>query len=89
MPLLTTLFDFPVHIATATSLFVMITAGAGTLTHIVRGDYGSFTGITLALAAGAVVGGQVGAHLSRRVAGHTIIRLLALASAAVGIRLLL
>jgi uncharacterized protein len=90
VPLLTTVFAFPAHIATATSLFVlMITAGTGTLTHILHGDYGSFTGITIALAVGAVIGGQFGALLSRRVAGHDIIRLLAIALAAVGIRLLL
>lgn len=90
VPLLTTFFDFPANIATATSLFVlMFTAGAGTLTHILQGDFGSFTGITIALAAGALIGGQFGALLSRRVAGHNIIRLLALALAAVGIRLLL
>jgi uncharacterized protein len=90
VPLLTTFFDFPAHVATATSLFVlMFTAGAGTLTHILHGDYGSFTGITIALAGGAVIGGQAGALLSRRVAGHNIIRLLALGLAAVGVRLLI
>jgi uncharacterized membrane protein YfcA len=90
VPLLTTFFDFPARIASATSLFVlMITAGSGSLIHIVHGDFGSFIGITVALAVGAVIGGQVGALLSRRVDDHGIIRLLALALAVIGIRLLL
>ena len=89
VPLLTTFFDFPAHVATATSLFIlMITGAAGTLTHILHGDYGSFVGITIALAIGAVMGGQAGALISRRVAGHNIIRLLAVALAVVGARLL-
>lgn len=90
VPLLTTFFAFPAHLATATSHFVlMIMAGAATVTHIVHGDYGPFVAITVALAIGVVVGAQVGAALSRRVAGGLIIRLLALALGLVGIRLLL
>ena len=90
VPLLTTFFAFPAHIATATSHFVlMATSGAATVTHIVHRDYGTFVGITLALAAGVVAGAQAGAAISRRIAGNSIIRLLALALAVVGIRLLL
>ena len=90
VPLLTTFFNFPAHIAVATSLFVLlITAGAGTLTHLLRGDYAHFAAITLALAAGAVVGGQFGALLSQRLSGHNLIRLLSIALAVVGVRLLL
>jgi uncharacterized protein len=90
VPLLTTFFDFPAHVATATSLFIlMFTAGAGTLTHVVHGDYDSLVSIAVALAAGAVIGAQVGARLSHRVAGQNIIRLLTLALAIVGVRLLI
>ena len=48
-----------------------------------------YFGLTLALAAGVIVGAQVGATLSRRVSGSAIIRLLAVALGLVGIRLLL
>jgi uncharacterized membrane protein YfcA len=90
VPILTSFFAFPAHIASATSQFVQIfTSGFGTLTHIVRGDYASFVGVTIALAVGVIIGAQIGAAISRRVAGSSIIRLLAVALGLVGIRLLL
>ena len=90
VPLLTTFFSFPAHIASATSQFVAIfTSGFGTATHIVHRDYASFVTVTIALAVGVIVGAQFGAAISRRVAGSLIIRLLAVALGLVGIRLLL
>jgi uncharacterized protein len=90
VPILTTFFGFPAHIASATSQFVQIfTSGFGTLTHILHGDYASFVTVTVALAVGVIIGAQVGAAISRRVAGSSIIRLLAVALGLVGIRLLL
>jgi uncharacterized membrane protein YfcA len=90
VPILTTFFGFSAHIASATSQFVQVaTSGVGTVTHIFHGDYASFVGVTVALAAGVIIGAQVGARLSRRMAGSSIIRLLAVALGLVGIRLLL
>jgi uncharacterized protein len=43
----------------------------------------------VALAVGVIIGAQAGAALSRRVAGSSIIRLLAVALGLAGIRLLL
>lgn len=89
VPLLTSFFGFPAHIATATAQFVlMFTALTGTITHVVQGVYGPFLRLTIELAAGVVVGAQVGAALSRRVGGGLIIRLLAVALGLGGIRLL-
>ncbi len=90
VPLLTSFFAFPAHIATATAQFVlMFTAGAGALTHALQGVYRPFVRITIELAIGVVVGAQIGAALSPRVEGAIIIRLLAVALSLVGIRLLL
>jgi uncharacterized protein len=90
VPILTTFFAFPAHIASATSQFVQVaTSGFGALTHLVHGDYASFVGVTIALAIGVIIGAQAGAAISRRVAGSAIIRLLAVALGLVGIRLLL
>jgi uncharacterized protein len=90
VPLLTTFFSFPAHIASATSQFVAVfTSGFGTVTHILHGDYASFVSVTLALAVGVIIGAQFGTAISRRVAGSAIIRLLAVALGLVGIRLLL
>ena len=90
VPILTTFFAFPAHIASATSQFVQIfTSGFGTLTHVLHGDYASFVSVTVALAVGVIIGAQFGALISGRVAGSAIIRLLAVALGLVGIRLLL
>lgn len=90
VPLLTTFFAFPAQVAAATSQFVlMIMAAAGSLTHLVHQDYGPLLVVILPLAIGVVVGAQIGAALSRRIGASLIIRLLALALGAVGIRLLL
>jgi uncharacterized membrane protein YfcA len=90
VPVLTSFFGFPAHIATATSHFVLMVMAAGaTLTHAVHRDFGGFVPITLALAIGVIAGAQLGARLSTRVPGGAIIRLLALALAVVGVRLLL
>ncbi len=90
VPILTTFFAFPAHIASATAQFVQVaTSGVGALTHVFHGDYAGFVSVTLALAAGVIVGAQAGAALSRRVTGSVIIRLLAVALGLVGIRLLL
>jgi len=90
VPILTTFFAVPAHIASATSQFVQVaTSGFGALTHLVHGDYASFVGVTIALAIGVIIGAQAGAAISRRVADSAIIRLLAVALGLVGIRLLL
>lgn len=90
VPLLTTFFEFPEHIATATSHFVLIfTSGAGAATHVYESDYGGTFGLTISLATGVVVGAPFGAALSRRVTGGWIIRLLAIALGLVGLRLLM
>ncbi|HEY1267786.1 MAG TPA: sulfite exporter TauE/SafE family protein [Candidatus Binatia bacterium] len=84
------LLNFPVHIATATSHFVLsIMALSGTLTHIMTGAFQQ-GGVrrTIMLSLGVVLGAQLGACLSSRIRGDWIIRGLALALALVGMRLL-
>lgn len=92
VPALVHLLHFPAHIATATSLFMLaIMSFAGSLTHVLAGQltFGSGLVRALLLSAGALLGAQVGAWLSERVRGTWLIRLLALALALVGVRLIL
>lgn len=90
VPALVRLLHFPVHIATATSHFVLaFTALAGTLTHIAAGSFRDGACRTLLLAAGVVAGAQVGARFSTRIHGRWIIRALAFALGAVGVRLMM
>lgn len=89
VPAMTQVLHFPVHAATATSLFVItVTSIVAVFTHLVGGTYSSDIGRVIILAAGAVIGAQVGARLSQRVHGSLIVRLLALGLAFVAIRML-
>jgi uncharacterized membrane protein YfcA len=91
VPLLVRALDFPTHIATATSHFVlMFMAGAGTLTHIFLGSFSHGHGFRRAasLSVGVVAGAQLGAHISLRLHGKAIQWLLAVALIAIAARLL-
>lgn len=91
VPLLAGALGFPIHVATATSHFVLTGMSAvGTITHIVTGSFHGGTGArrAIALSLGVVGGAQLGARLSQRVSGPAIQRLLALALAALALRLL-
>ncbi|MDA8166035.1 MAG: sulfite exporter TauE/SafE family protein [Desulfobacteraceae bacterium] len=89
VPIMARLLDFPVHVATATSHFVLaIMTLVGTLVHVAMGNFRhSFTQVLL-LAAGVLAGAQLGAVLSNHVRGRWIIRGLATALAFVGVRIL-
>jgi hypothetical protein len=90
VPALVQLLNFPTHIATATSHFILvITSLTGTLVHIAAGDFSRGIRRTIFLGAGVIIGAQVGARLANRVHGLLIIRLLALGLASVGLRLVL
>jgi uncharacterized protein len=91
VPLLIGALGFPVHVATATSHFVLANmAAVGTVTHVLAGNFPGGTGVhrAIALSVGVVAGAQVGALLSRRVHGLVIQRLLAVALVAIAVRLL-
>jgi len=89
VPALSRLLNFPVHIATATSHFVLaIMALTGTLVHVAQGVFVHGLRRTAVLAIGVLVGAQAGAWLSNRTGGKAIIRGLAVALAFVGIRLI-
>jgi len=88
VPLLATALNFPVHIATATSHFVLaIMTLSGTLVHIADGGWWHSLNIIVPLALGVLGGAQWGARLSNRVQGTLIIRVLSGTLVLVGIRL--
>jgi uncharacterized membrane protein YfcA len=88
VPALIAVLGFPVHVATATSQFVLaIMAVAGTITHLLAGDLADVWPRAVYLAIGAVAGAQVGAWLSTRVRGVIIVRVLAVALVIVALRL--
>ena len=92
VPVMSQLLGFPLHLATATSHFVLaIMSGTGTLTHVVKGGYTTGHGLrrTIALSIGVVAGAQLGARLSLRTSASLIQRLLSLALLAIAVRLIL
>jgi uncharacterized membrane protein YfcA len=90
VPILGYFLHFPVHVATATSHFILaIMALTGTVVHILMGSFSHGVHRTIALAIGVAVGAQIGAHFSQRIRGKWIIRSLALALGLVGIRILM
>jgi hypothetical protein len=91
VPIMITLLRFPVHVAVATSHFVLaISAASGSAVHLANGDLaGANLTRALLLSAGVIPGAQVGARLAQRIKGAAILRLLAIALFALGVRLLL
>lgn len=90
VPMMVNLLAFPVHIATATSHFILsIMALTGTLTNIVTGkfDHGYLRALLLSL--GVLAGAQLGARLSKKIHGGLILKGLALALALAGLRILM
>lgn len=88
VPALVHILNFPVHIATATSHFILaIIAFAGTATHVLTGAFQHGIRRTIMLSIGVVLGAQLGARLSKEIRPEWIIRILALAMALAGARL--
>ncbi|MEO6135838.1 MAG: sulfite exporter TauE/SafE family protein [Ginsengibacter sp.] len=82
---------FPVHIATATSHFILaIMATVSVITHIFQGSYNNplVLKMVIGLSIGVIPGAQLGAYLSRRMKGKFIIKALAISLAIVGVRIL-
>ena len=92
VPALVRWLKFPVHIATATSHFILaIMAASSVITHINQGSYNDpyVLRMVLLLCAGVIPGAQVGAWFSHRLKGNTIIKALGICLALVGIRVLM
>jgi len=89
VPALAYLLHFPVHVATATSHFVLVVmALVGTLVHVATGAFAHGVRRTTALAVGVLIGAQLGARASSRVHGAWIMRGLAIALGFIGARVL-
>jgi hypothetical protein len=89
VPFLIRVLGFAPHVATATSHFVLaLVAFTGTLAHIWRGELSDELAPTAMLALGVMMGAPLGAAFSHWLRGPWLVRLLALALAGVGVRLL-
>jgi uncharacterized protein len=76
VPVLLRIFAMPAHIVSATShMVILLSAPFGVATHALQGDINWLDAIPLA--AGGLLGGQIGAAISRNLTGPTLVRLLA------------
>lgn len=83
---------FPVHIATATSHFILaVMSTVSVIVHYLRGNYDDplVMKMVIGLAIGVIPGAQLGAYLSRKINGRYIIKALAVSIAIVGIKILI
>lgn len=89
VPTLVHLLNFPVHMATATSHFIVaIMALSGSVVHLFNGNYQNNLMPVITLSLAAIIGAQIGARLSAKVQGSIIIRILALTMSIIGIRMI-
>ncbi|HEY5369937.1 MAG TPA: sulfite exporter TauE/SafE family protein [Hanamia sp.] len=82
---------FPVHVATATSHFILaIMSTVSVIVHYLQGNYDDplVRKMVIGLAIGVIPGAQLGAYLSRKINGKYIIKALAVSIAIVGIKIL-
>ncbi|MCR5758134.1 MAG: sulfite exporter TauE/SafE family protein [Selenomonas sp.] len=88
VPLMIYLLGFPVHMATATSHFVLACSAAfGVVSHFLLNHIIWLPAICISI--GAAIGAQLGAKLSQKTKSKVILSLLALAMFALGCRLIL
>lgn len=90
VPAMVNWLKFPVHIATATSHFILaIMATVSVIVHAISGTYNNDDVVLmiLFLALGVVPGAQIGAKLSHKIKSNIIIQALAVCLIIVGIRI--
>lgn len=89
VPALVHIMKFPVHIATATSQYmVAIMSFSGSIVHLINGNIARNLIPIIALSITAILGAQIGARISNKVHGTTIIRILAIALTLIGFRMI-
>ena len=89
VPMMTRVLGFPTHRATATSSYILVfTAAVGVITHLAQGNLSGNWEPVPWLAMGVIAGSQLGAALSRRLKGRTLMAILAVSLMVTGLRLL-
>lgn len=87
IPMMVILFRFPVHVATATSMFIiLLSASMGSILHITSGNVIFI--YVLIIGIGAYIGGRIGAFVSSKMSGKSLIIALRLVIIVVGIQMI-
>ncbi|MFX1519497.1 MAG: sulfite exporter TauE/SafE family protein [Promethearchaeota archaeon] len=86
VPLLNIIFGVPIHVAIATSLFIIIfTSSFGTATHLILGNVLITVGILLVI--GTIIGSQIGSRVAQKIERERLRRIFAIVLAFTGIRM--
>ena len=86
VPVLNIIFGVPIHVAIATSLFIIIcTSSFGMATHLLLGNVLITIGILLAI--GTVIGSQIGSRTAQKIKRGKLRRIFAIVLAFTGIRM--
>ena len=89
VPIMVHLLNFPIKIAAATSLFIIVIRSlAGTVTHIPMGSFSGALPMIVCLSIGVIIGAQLGALMSARIHSRWVLHGLTLAIIIVGVRLI-
>lgn len=88
VPLMVILFQYPPHIATATSMFtILLTSIVGSFTHLFQGHIDWYA--VLVLAPGAWIGGKWGAWISNKLTSKALLNLLRIGFLLVAVRMMI
>jgi len=88
VPILHLTMNFPIHVAVATSMFIMVfTSIAGTATHFSLGNVQIYH--TIFLCVGVIFGAQLGTHFSKKISGKNLRRIFGVVLFLVSIRMIL
>ncbi|GBF10235.1 sulfite exporter TauE/SafE family protein [Tepidibacillus sp. HK-1] len=72
VPMMVLLFRFPPHVATATSMFIiLLSASIGSISHILLGNV--IYSYVLAIAPGAYLGGKLGSYFATKLSSQSLI----------------
>jgi uncharacterized membrane protein YfcA len=88
VPIMAVIMGMPIHYATATSMFTMIFTSISGVTKYYQSNLINFP-VALILAAGTVIGAQVGAYTSKKISGRNLSLLFGIVLAIAGINMIL
>lgn len=87
VPMMIILFQFPVHVATATSMFIiLLSSSVGSIPYIIQGDT-IFTYV-LVIGFGAFIGGRFGSYISTKMSSKVLTQTLRIVIILVALRMI-
>jgi len=87
VPMMIILFQFPVHVATATSMFmILLSASVGSVPHIIQGNI--IFSYVIVIGIGAFIGGSIGSYISSKMSSKMLIQTLKVVIILVALRMI-